>query len=259
MAETGRIDPFSDVISLISGPIAAVIRSFDQLRKGSEELMRGLENFNRTMINLNETAERINRLLNEFEEPIRAMVPQLTRTVKLADEMSLRLATPIDQVVPGLARLAETLNSPVLRSLPTDLRQFLEVINDLSRRMAPLAQLGEQAVGMFGGLRIPGLTRPVPAAPAAPAAPQPVAAPPPTPEPAAPSAAPATTARAKKAAPRKAPATRRATAKKAPAEKAPAKRAPAEKSPARKSAARTAPAKKAPAKKRAAKASAPTI
>ena len=46
MAETGRIDPFADVISLIAGPIAAVIRSFDQLRKGSEELIRGLENFN---------------------------------------------------------------------------------------------------------------------------------------------------------------------------------------------------------------------
>ena len=108
------------------------------------------------MDNLNEAAERVNRLLNDFEEPIRAMLPQLTRTVKLADEMSMRLATPIDQVVPGLARLADTLNSPVLRSLPTDLRQFMEVINDLSRRMAPLAQLAEQAGGMFAASASPG-------------------------------------------------------------------------------------------------------
>ena len=32
------------------------------------------------------------------------MLPQLTRTVKLADELSTRLAAPIDQVVPGLDR-----------------------------------------------------------------------------------------------------------------------------------------------------------
>ena len=73
------------------------------------------------MTNLNETAQRVNRLLNDVEEPVRAMIPQVTRTVKLADELSARLSGPIDQVAPGLARLADTLNSPVLMALPTDL------------------------------------------------------------------------------------------------------------------------------------------
>ncbi len=36
MTDTGRTDPFADVISLVAGPIAAVIRSFDQLRRGAE-------------------------------------------------------------------------------------------------------------------------------------------------------------------------------------------------------------------------------
>src|SRR6188472_2975022 len=155
MAETGRTDPFADFISLASGPITAVIRQFDQLRRGAEEMLKGFENFNATMANLNETAGRINRLLNDFEEPIRAMLPQITRTVKMADELSARLSVPIDQVVPGLNRLANTLDSPVLRSLPTDLGQFLEIINDVARRMSPLAQLAEQASGMFG-FRLPG-------------------------------------------------------------------------------------------------------
>src|SRR5918993_242929 len=145
MAEPARTDPFSDMISLVAGPIAAVIRSFDQLRRGADELMRGFENFNATMENLNETAARVNRLLNDFEEPIRAMLPQVTRTVKLADEMATRLSTPIDEVIPGLDRLAKTLDSPVLRSLPTDLGQFMDVVNDLGRRMSPLAQIAEQA------------------------------------------------------------------------------------------------------------------
>ena len=117
--------------------------------------MKGLENFNATMENLNDTAGRVNRLLNDFEEPIRAMLPQLTRTVKLADELSARLSGPIDQVAPGLARLADTLNSPVLMALPTDLGAFLDIINDLSRRMSPLAQVFEQAGGLFG-MRFPG-------------------------------------------------------------------------------------------------------
>jgi ABC-type transporter Mla subunit MlaD len=204
MADLGRNDPFADVISLVAGPITAVIRSFDQLRRGSEELMKGFENFNATMSNLNETAARINRLLNDFEEPIRLMLPQITRTVKMADEVATRLSTPIDQVIPGLSRLADTLDSPVLRNLPTDLGQFLDVVNDLGRRMSPLAQMAEQAGSMFG-IRIPGFSggsstpkpttssAPAPSAPAAPAAPRQAA----------------TTTRTKKAAAKKSAAPRR--------------------------------------------------
>jgi ABC-type transporter Mla subunit MlaD len=155
MTDTGRTDPFADIISLVAGPIASVIRSFDQLRRGSEELMKGFENFNATMANLNETAGRVNRLLNDFEEPIRAMLPQVTRTVKMADDLATRLSTPIDEVIPGLSRLADTLDSPVLRNFPTDLGQVMDVMNDVARRMSPLAQIAEQAGGLFG-LRIPG-------------------------------------------------------------------------------------------------------
>jgi ABC-type transporter Mla subunit MlaD len=247
MAESGsgRNDPFADVISLAAAPIAAVIRSFDQLRKGAEELRRGLENFNSTMSNLNETAERVNRLLNDFEEPVRAMVPQLTRTIKMADDLSLRLAVPIDQVVPGLTRLAETLNSPVLRSLPTSLSEFLTVINDLSRRMSPLTQIAEQATSLFG-LRIPGMPS---RSPTTPARPTPTAAT----TPARPTPAPATTpslapAPAPVAATTKKTTARKTTARKTTARKRTAKKAAAPK----KATAKRATAKKATAKKRAA-------
>ncbi len=155
-------DPFESVISLVAGPIAAVIRSFDQLRRGSDELLKGLENFNRTMENLNATAERVNSLLNEFEEPARAILPQVTRTVNLAEDLATRVSGPIDQVVPGLTRLADTLGSPVLTSLPKDLGSFVEALNDLIRRLAPLAQMADSASGLFG-LRIPGMSRAAPA------------------------------------------------------------------------------------------------
>ncbi len=223
MAETGRTDPFADIISLVAGPIAAVIRSFDQLRRGADELMRGLENFNATMTNLNETAQRVNRLLNDVEEPVRAMIPQVTRTVKMADELSKRLAVPIDRVVPGLTQLADTLNSPVLMRMPTDLGQFMTVINDLSRRLSPLSQMAEQAGGLFGAFRMPGMT----AARSAPA-PVPAAAP-------APALAPAhAPAPAKKAAAKKAPAKKAAARKQAPRKQAAAKKTAPRKTAARK-------------------------
>ena len=135
-----------------------MIRSFDQLRRGSDELFKGLENFNRTMQNLNDTAERVNALLNEFEEPVRAVLPQVLATARLAEDLATRVSGPIDQLVPGLTRLADTLSSPVFTSLPTDLSGFVDAINDLVRRLAPLGQIAESAGGLFG-LRIPGVSR----------------------------------------------------------------------------------------------------
>ena len=149
-------DPFESVISLVAGPIAAVIRSFDQLRRGIRRADQGPRELQPTMQNLNVTAERVNSLLNEFEEPVRAILPQVTRTVNLAEDLATRVAGPIDQVVPGLTRLADTLSSPVLTSLPKDLGSFVEAINDLVRRLAPLGQMAESAGGLFG-LRLPGM------------------------------------------------------------------------------------------------------
>ena len=56
-----------------------VVRAVPQ---GRRRIPRGVENFNRTMENLNETTERINRLVADIETPIRAAIPQLTRTVE---------------------------------------------------------------------------------------------------------------------------------------------------------------------------------
>jgi len=208
MADPGRTDPFADIISLVAGPITAVVRSFDQLRRGADELMKGFENFNATMANLNETAQRVNRLLNDIEEPVRAMLPQVTRTVKLADDISKRLQAPLENVIPGLDRLASTLDSPVLRSLPTDLGQFLEVINDLGRRMSPLAQMAEQAGAMFG-LRIPGFSTPSASSSTTTNAPRPRTEP----------AIPATSATTRPAPVKKAPAKKKADAKRPAARK----------------------------------------
>lgn len=154
-SEPSRPDPINDLISLAAVPIASVMRSFDQLRRGTDELVRGLENFNTTMESVNETAQRVNRLLDDLEEPVRAAVPRLARTLKTADDIAGRLTEPMDRVIPGLSKLGDTLNSPVITALPTDLGSFMDTMNDLARRLGPLGQLAESAGGMFG-LRLPG-------------------------------------------------------------------------------------------------------
>lgn len=131
-------DAFAEIVNLLAAPIASGIRAVDQLRHGVDEMIRAVENVNRTMENLNEAATRVNTLLAEVEEPLRAMMPQVTRTIAAADALTGALD-------PG--RVTEVLNS----------------IGDLTKRLAPLAALADNAggllgaVGGLGGLRLPGL------------------------------------------------------------------------------------------------------
>jgi hypothetical protein len=157
-------DPLSQMFNLFAAPLAGAVQSFEQFRKGVDQFQRGVENFNRTMENLNETAERINGLLAEVEEPLRAAVPQVTRTVKAADEMMRVVSGPAIAVAPGLQVLAETLNNPALRQVPNQLAQMNEVLGEVTARLAPLGQLAESAGGLFGGLRLPGFGGPRPEA-----------------------------------------------------------------------------------------------
>src|SRR6056297_3029438 len=142
-----RPDPLADLFTLFAAPLSGTVRSIEQFRKGVDEFLNGVENFNRTMANLNETSERINSLLIDLEEPLRAAVPQVTRTVKAADEMMQVVSGPAMAVAPGLNRLADTLSTPAFAQLPHQLAQMNDVMADVSARLAPLGHLAESAGG----------------------------------------------------------------------------------------------------------------
>ena len=207
-----RPDPLADLFTLFAAPLSGTVRSIEQFRKGVDEFLKGVENFNRTMQNLNETSERINSLLTEVEQPIRAAIPQVTRTVKAADEMMQVISGPAMAVAPGLNRLAETLSTPAFAGLPAQIGNFSDVLDEVARRLAPLTHLAESAGGLFGGFRIPGSR---PSAPAEPAV--------------------------------ELPPVKKAPARRSAAEKPAAKRTPAKRTPAKKRAAKKQPAKKQPA------------
>jgi ABC-type transporter Mla subunit MlaD len=159
MSEETRSDPLADVINMLAAPIAGGIRTVEQFRRGVEELFRAVDNVNRTMANLNEAATRINALLAEIEEPVRAIMPQVTRTVKTADEITTLLEGPVRATAPRIERIVETLGSPGFTTLPNQ-------IGELMQRLGPLAQLAENAGGLFGAFRMPGAARPARTPPA---------------------------------------------------------------------------------------------
>ena len=210
-----RSDPLADLFTLLATPLSGTMRSIEQFRKGVDEFLKGVENFNRTMENLNETTERINSLVAEVEQPLRAAIPQVSRTVKAADEMMQVVSGPAMAVAPGLNRLAETLSTPAFLQLPAQIGNFSDVLDEVARRLAPLTHLAESAGGLFGGFRIPGSRPPVSA------------------EPAVVERRLVENATAKNVAANKAPA-KNTTAKKTTAKKTPAKRPAAKKQPAKK-------------------------
>lgn len=158
-----RQDPLADVITLLAAPIASGLRAVDQVRRGTEELLRTVDNLNSTLASLNETSQRVNALLAELEEPVRVAIPQLTRTIRTADEISQIVEGPLRTMAPALPAFAEAVSRTPIDAIPAQLSEVVNTIREMSSRMAPLAQLAENAGGLFGGLRLPGLgggTRP---------------------------------------------------------------------------------------------------
>jgi ABC-type transporter Mla subunit MlaD len=155
-------DPIADVINLLAAPIAGGIRTIEQFRRGVDEMLRAVDNLNRTMENMNEAASRINRFMSEVEAPLMALIPQITRTVQAAEEITSLLEAPVRASAPNIERIVTALSSPGFLALPNQ-------IGEMMHRLAPLTQLAENAGGLFGGLRLPGISRTSAASQASPA------------------------------------------------------------------------------------------
>ncbi len=142
----------NDLLGLFGGnnPFGVITKSIGQFQRGVSDFLSGVENFNKTMEQMHVMANRINSLLDTVEEPVKAVVPKLTRTINRADAMVEQLSAPIDRVVPGLSKLADVLASPSLTAMPKELSDFMAVLSELARRLQPLGAMAESAGGMFG-------------------------------------------------------------------------------------------------------------
>lgn len=55
----------------VLNPVTPVVNGLDQMRRGAEALITTLETLQQTLVQLNATAERMNRLLDDVETPLR--------------------------------------------------------------------------------------------------------------------------------------------------------------------------------------------
>jgi hypothetical protein len=107
-----------------TNPFSGISRSIGQFQRGVGQFLESVEKFNATMDELNGVAVRVNALLDSVEEPVRAFVPQVTRTIRATDALVEQLSGPASRLGPALV--------------------------ELTQRLAPLAQLAESAGGWFG-------------------------------------------------------------------------------------------------------------
>jgi ABC-type transporter Mla subunit MlaD len=227
---------FGDLLTLFgsNNPLTAMSKSVDQFRTGVNAFIEAVQTFRQTMDNLNAITVRVNRLLDDVEEPMRAVLPQITASAETASRMIATLRDPVERVAPGLSLLADTLANPLLADLPRRMAETMEVVSALPRALGPLSQMADLAGGLLGGARsfsaMPRMTRVTSAADPAPARPA--------------ESTGTTRPTTKKAATKKAAAEKATAKKRAPAKKAATSKAATKKAATRKVAARSSPAKR---------------
>jgi ABC-type transporter Mla subunit MlaD len=248
-----------DLLSLLgsNNPFAVMSRSVEQFRTAVTGFIEVVQSFRETMDNLNAVARRMNRMLDDLEEPMRTVLPQITKSAEAASKMLATMREPVERAAPALVQLAETLNNPLVTDLPRRMTETMDVLSSLPRTLGPLGQMADLAGGFLGGRGLGSFTGSRTARPAAPAeVVETVAVEASAPRPArratthtAPSAQDTFRRSAAKHPAPKQPATKQATTKKATTKKATTKKATTRRTAAKKPAAKRTAAKKATPRK----------
>ena len=99
--------PLDHLLSLLShvDPIDLAVRAVDTGRRTTESLVTILENLASTVENLNATTSRVNSLLDEVEEPLRRLMPQMGAAMGAVATLG-EAASQLVEVVRRLSPLA---------------------------------------------------------------------------------------------------------------------------------------------------------
>lgn len=112
---TNPLEQLLQILSMVD-PIELAGKAVDTTRRTTETLVTMLENFASTIDNLNRTTTRVNALLDDIEEPLKRVMPQLGNAMN------------------AMATMGEAASQ----------------LADLSKRLGPLTTLAENAGGIFG-------------------------------------------------------------------------------------------------------------
>lgn len=118
-SETTQVhNPLEQLLQLLAlvDPIEVATKAVDISRRTTESLISIVENLAVTVDNLNRTTTRINSLLDDIEEPMRRVMPQVGNAMN------------------AMATMGEAATQ----------------LTELSKRLGPLTTLAENAGGLFG-------------------------------------------------------------------------------------------------------------
>lgn len=140
-----------DLLALFgqSNPLAQAGKTLGQFQKAVDDLLALVQQFNATMESMNTIAMRVNTLLDDVEPPIRALMPQVTRTIKAGDAIVDRMGSAVDlladlaKALQPLAQVAESASVFGLKPLTT-LRENASGAADLVRRVTQFAATDTQ-------------------------------------------------------------------------------------------------------------------
>ena len=114
----GRPNPVEQILGLIGtvDPVEMAGKAVDASRRATEALLLILESFASTVDNLNRTTTRINALLDEVEEPLKRVMPQVGGAMNAMASMG----------------------------------EVAQQVGNLAKQLSPLAALADGAGGLFG-------------------------------------------------------------------------------------------------------------
>ena len=100
----------SDLLALLKGidPVTEGVKLAEQGRRTVEALIVALENFGATMDNLNQAASRVNRLLDDVEDPIRRIAGMADQAGSLVSFLPSLAGKAMSTLVPKPASSAQT-------------------------------------------------------------------------------------------------------------------------------------------------------
>lgn len=115
---TQGFNPLEQLFGLMSlvDPVEFAGKAIDASRRSTEALLAVLENFAGTLENLNRTTARVNALLDDIEEPLRRVMPQVGAAMN------------------AMATMGEVASQ----------------MGEITKRLGPLTTLAENAGGLFG-------------------------------------------------------------------------------------------------------------
>ncbi len=151
--KTTSSDPIGEALGFLGGPLLGALGSNKQLKSGIDEMARVFKNLNVSIEALNETSSRLNAFMSDIEEPIRTILPVVSRTVSNADKVMSAVSEPAMKAAPALLRTAQAFDRSNITAVPSQIEALVEVFAELAKRLAPLAAVTGSAGGLLGRLQ----------------------------------------------------------------------------------------------------------